>query len=490
VNDPQAATGTAATLSSRGAAGLGRPTSVRLRAYRVGFGDCLLLTVTYPERGADAQERHVLIDLGTKESDDHGPELSQVADLVARHSGGHLAGLLATHRHQDHISGFGTQAIAATIDGLQPELVIRPWTDVPDAQTPSRRLMDLDPRSLAFLGVLEGMHRTAEEITKFSFGSVTMAKRAQELASLGFKNVAAIAALEDWGRRGRDEYVKAGDRVDVEQLLPGVTVEVLGPPTLAQVPRLTSYAKTSEEYWLALADQDSWLALQSQPPDARQRARETLASPAGAGAAEWLLRALWDARTQLDQALELVEAFDDVLNNTSVIVLVTVGTRTLLLPGDAQAENWSFTLDQALGRNGEKAQPALRRRLAEVDLYKVGHHGSLNATPVSLFQLWEGRSPSNRPLTSVLTTKKNVYDKSKEGAVPKRRLVDALQRVGPLHSTDGLAQDVWWFDLVAPAYGDHPFVFTPGPAQAMPPRPRAPRRPDPSPATGGRGGAA
>lgn len=442
--------------------GAGRiPSQVRLRTYRVGFGDCLLLTVTYEPPGKNPVERHLLIDLGTKSADDDGPDLSTIAALVAEHCGGHLEVIVATHRHQDHITGFGIKKVSTVIDELRPGLVIRPWTDVPTSDMATRSSLKLGARSTAFLNILDGMHHAAQEVSRFAFDSVEAANRAEELAELGFKNPAAIAALEQWAARARGRYVKAGDRVAVSSLMPGVTIDVLGPPTLEQVPRLTSYAKTSEEYWLGLVGADRLDALTSPTTPAERDAVRTLAPPAGLGAAEWLLRTL--RKEQLGQGLELFEAFDDVLNNTSVILLVTVGDRTLLLPGDAQAENWSFTLDVALGRNQRRADDRRRDQLANVDVYKVGHHGSRNATPTSLYRLWRHRRLSNNPLTTVLTTKKGVFAKSKEGEVPHPRLIEELKKRGRLYSTDNLDPNVWWFDLTAPAQGKGRFSFKAGP---------------------------
>ncbi len=72
--------------------------------------------------------------------------------------------------------------------------------------------------------------------------------------------------------------------------------------------------------------------------------------------------------------LRIVRTVDDALNNTSVILLFEAGTRRLLFPGDAQIENWSYAL-----KHEDTAD--LREGLDQVDLYKVGHHGSRNATP-------------------------------------------------------------------------------------------------------------
>ena len=92
--------------------------------------------------------------------------------------------------------------------------------------------------------------------------------------------------------------------------------------------------------------------------------------------ARWLSRRIDDLRREL--ILPIVRALDDAINNTSLILLFEVGTgddrRLMLFPGDAQIENWAYSL------TGPDAHQ-WADLLADVDLYKVGHHGSLNATP-------------------------------------------------------------------------------------------------------------
>ena len=112
-----------------------------------------------------------------------------------------------------------------------------------------------------------------------------------------------------------------------------------------------------------------------------------------------------------------------------------------------------FTLETALGVNGRKENVALRKQLAEVDLYKVGHHGSRNATPKSLYQLWKPRAGTAHPLVSILTTQKGVFDKSEEGEVPKPTLVKDLKKLGALYNTDDLPPNVWWLDVESANFG-------------------------------------
>jgi hypothetical protein len=116
---------------------------------------------------------------------------------------------------------------------------------------------------------------------------------------------------------------------------------------------------------------------------------------------------------------------DDFLNNTSLILLFEVKGKKLLFPGDAQLENWSY----ALGQKG------IQKLLGSVDLYKVGHHGSRNATPK---QLWELFDKKKNGLITMMSTSPGVYHKSAEGKVPADRLVRALESQSKLQDTQKL----------------------------------------------------
>ena len=63
-----------------------------------------------------------------------------------------------------------------------------------------------------------------------------------------------------------------------------------------------------------------------------------------------------DGRQRLNSLLRIVRILDDVLNNTSVILLFDVpGTKPLrlLFPGDAQIENWEYAIKFAAAQEGE-----------------------------------------------------------------------------------------------------------------------------------------
>jgi len=104
------------------------PTGVRIRSYNVGFGDCFLLTFDY----ASGKPRNVLIDFGSTKQSGTGPSggMKEIAAKIGEDCGGKLEMLVATHRHADHISGFGG-ATGKAIAELEPEVVVQPWTEEP-----------------------------------------------------------------------------------------------------------------------------------------------------------------------------------------------------------------------------------------------------------------------------------------------------------------------------------------------------------------------
>src|SRR6185295_3450968 len=77
------------------------------------------------------------------------------------------------------------------------------------------------------------------------------------------------------------------------------------------------------------------------------------------------------------------------------------------------------------------------KKLREVDCYKVGHHGSLNATPRSLLELFAKRRGGIEPvMTSVVSTLAEKHGRQEEGTeVPRSKLMAALADQTNLYST-------------------------------------------------------
>jgi hypothetical protein len=63
--------------------------------------------------------------------------MAEVADHIARTCDGKLDAIVVSHRHSDHLSGFKDETWE-TIKGLEPKLVLLPWTEDPKAATDAR----------------------------------------------------------------------------------------------------------------------------------------------------------------------------------------------------------------------------------------------------------------------------------------------------------------------------------------------------------------
>jgi beta-lactamase superfamily II metal-dependent hydrolase len=106
-------------------------------------------------------------------------------------------------------------------------------------------------------------------------------------------------------------------------------------------------------------------------------------------------------------ALRAAKAVDDMINSTSLVLVLEIGSARLLLPGDAEWGTWKRIL----------ANNQARSLLRGTTFFKVGHHGSHNATSTTLVekvlpreipamlstQAGAGNYRNNIPLPALLT---------------------------------------------------------------------------------------
>jgi hypothetical protein len=440
-------------------------TGLSLFTYRIGFGDCFLLRFEY---GADA--RHVLIDFGksANASAAIGDQTRDIAAHVKETCGDRLEAIVATHRHGDHVSEF-TGDTWTTIAGLKPRLVVLPWTEHPKAATdakvaPAGTRGKIGALSSAHVRSLEAMHEVADaalrELARRSkpegegddddlppaeddevlgpwaahdlgpspVGAAFGKRLSAELALVGGMNLKNREAMENLLSTPAQDFVSFGSKTRLEKLLPGVKVHVLGPPTLAQSSEIRKMREEDRrEYWHVMAA--------AARASARSGGRplfpgvRTVSPSRLPLETRWFLKRLDAVRA--GELLEIVRILDGVLNNTSVILLFEVlgpKRKKLLFPGDAQIENWSYAL----------AREDVRALLEDVDVYKVGHHGSLNATPKSMWERFTRRGPEGTGrLKTFMSTRPDKHGHKENGTeVPRRPLVEALEADSDLFRTD------------------------------------------------------
>jgi hypothetical protein len=477
-----------------------KPIRAVLRAYQVGFGDCLLLTFEY----ADGDKRHALIDFGSTGIPKDMPrdQMLRVAEDIRRQTRkddkhpGKLHLLIASHRHKDHIGGFAregqTNSAGETtgdiIRSLNPEIVLQPWTEDPDLEDKDfqnfirpdqKKRPKVLPSAAAkafvvceeefqkepnkhFVSTLMSMQAVAQnveaeaqrlsDVGSDDYSQLSATRRYQQ--QLGFMgennmpNASAVKNLREMGAKKLAEYVKFGDRISLSKVLPGVKLHILGPPSLEQHQEiLKQRSRDDDEFWMLHTMLRDFWGLQAATASGTSSLNSTDSDLPSSGRlfpkakvfkkytpshTRWFINQIKTVRAQ--QMLGLVRILDKAMNNTSLIALFEINGHKLLFPGDAQIENWEYALKQ----------PDKLELLKDAVLYKVGHHGSRNATPKTLWRNFENRSEdpgSSSRLHTVCSTMAGKHGHTVETAVPRQTLVDELKKRTRYRSTEELRDE-------------------------------------------------
>jgi hypothetical protein len=424
------------------------PERLRIRTYQVGFGDCFLLSFFYA--GGDA--RHILVDFGSTGLPPGTPSghMLKVARNVAESCDGKLTAVVATHRHKDHISGFATKSKADgpdqsgdVIRALKPDLVLQPWTEDPNLQpnatgpataaaaATAAHLPGLTGRTAS----LANMQKVADQAFALARSDALPAEVKGQIEFLGDDNgLANRSAIENLMTMGTNRYLHCGADSGLEALIPGVITHVLGPPTVVQDASIKKERSSdAHEFWQLRAMVGQGEVETGSSSESSLFDKQFVESGGGGEYPEQARWLVYHARKMRgDQMLGLVRMLDEAMNNTSLILVFDVGGKRFLFPGDAQIENWSYALKQ------EK----YRTLLAGVDLYKVGHHGSRNATPKSLWELFAHRSKdqgSRDRLASLMSTMPGKHgDILHKSEVPRTTLKHELEAETDLFTTETL----------------------------------------------------
>ncbi|MBK6512913.1 MAG: MBL fold metallo-hydrolase [Polyangiaceae bacterium] len=362
---------------------------VTIRMYRQGLGDCFL--VSFPRAGGAF---HMLIDCGALKSRHYAPESAiEFVKNVRTLTKDRLDVVAVTHEHWDHISGFSDAR--AEFDAMEIEKVWVAWTEdpksaaakalkrefkkskdavelalskmTPDPGTPLARFKESITNLLQFSGGV-GMAETTSSTWKYILG------RAPNLYCNPQKAPLRLEGVEN------------------------VRVYVLGPPEDPDwIKKRLSKRETYDEGHPSFAAFAGFLSATDPNHDACERAVPFLRRyriPSDAARGQEFFRETYDAPDQawrridddwLSLAGDLALHLDSYTNNTCLALAFELGDGgpVLLFPGDAQVGNWlswqerSWTVKDA---DGERREVTGADLLARTVFYKVGHHGSHNAT--------------------------------------------------------------------------------------------------------------
>lgn len=398
---------------ANGPGAAGSAAGLRVRMFRVGFGDFFVLTV--PAAGGP---QHILIDCGV-----HAGDIKTIDEAVtqmAADTGGKLALVIMTHRHADHISGFAR--CKDTFARFQVGRVWMPWFE-----------NRTDPVAVSFqanlTAVAARLGRALAARTDKDAGE--LADMAENITggmlgvggSVGGGNDVALKVLHGgFANSAPVDYYKAGDPATLPQELidAGLQAQILGPPI---DPALVKQMDNKNHQYLA-ADESSddepimpftrgfYAAAADYPQDAfKARTPQEIEKSI--------------AESQPDLLAARARQADNTLNNQSLVVLFSFHGKTLLFAGDAQWGNWeNFLFGGAFGTPGHTGLTEQAKAvLGAVDFYKVGHHGSTNATPMDALQAMRDGC------VAMCSTEPGCYGTAKKGTeVPRQPLLAALDQ--------------------------------------------------------------
>ena len=336
-----------------------------VRMYNVGLGDCIYIRV--PDNGAN---RHILIDCGNTDGDEDllGRAVDHlIGELAHDPTNQDLDLLVVTHPHQDHIAGFGQVAdkflkfkikniwLSASMNKQHPQapksLQLGEFADELLEELSS---LPLDP---AFDGLVKELFALSNKPALTALRETLPDRNGLELDK-NFRYVHDEDEPPSLFEAGSTKLHILGPRNDIDSEYLGKIENALSEFTGFTGLMAGEQASTFSKNWVNAAFHPKNINTRD-----FRRLRERL----------------------FKNALAFVLSNSELVNNTSVVLLLEWGGRRLLFPGDAQclltrdgqykkgSKNGSWNVMWHYYHKDKLKDP--------LDFLKVGHHGSHNATP-------------------------------------------------------------------------------------------------------------
>lgn len=359
-----------------------QPSGVKVRMYRQGLGDCFLITLPRSE----GKPYFIMIDCGVILGTPSGAKTMQdVVNDIILVTHGHIDLLLATHEHWDHLSGF-LQA-KDLFAGLTFDKVWLAWTEDPNDELANKLRSEHSKMQMALAAAAARMRFGGADnsvidgfLEFFGTAGQGTTRAALELVK-GFCQPPRYCRPEDapvelqgcdarlyvLGPPHNEKQIKRSNpskahpetydmtALYVDRIAPVITDGNVDAPfdPIAQIP-------------LEFAQQMSFFQAHYWGEDNGSEERDQ----------SWRrIDGDW-----LDPTSSLALQLDSATNNTSLVLAIELirSREVLLFVADAQVGNWLSWQDLTWNVGGETVTgPDLLRRTI---LYKVGHHGSHNAT--------------------------------------------------------------------------------------------------------------
>jgi beta-lactamase superfamily II metal-dependent hydrolase len=387
---------------------------LRIRAYNVGFGDAILISV--PDRTIESKRklRHILIDVGSVKDDDGGPYFEPVIRDVLEVLGGEPLDLyVMTHEHMDHVKGLYCAA-----KKQQPPLELKVdcvWLTASSA--PCYYLGHPEARKKR----LE-MEKTFQAIERF-----TKSLRATDEviptgidALLFSNNPHSTKQCVDYLRKlaiKRKTYIYRGCNLTGTHPFLEATFNIWAPEE-----NTVDYYNRFRPMILGVSTsgESRNLPMLNRPKPPRGVAPEDFDR-------------LVESRRHgyVDNLLTI----DAAANNTSIVFCLNWRGWKLLFSGDAEKRSWK-TMEK-------------HKLLEPVHFFKISHHGSSNGIPSPglLDVLFRKKQNENRELKALISTYPGIYNN-----VPDKNTMRMLTERGvKIHYVHEESQPGGYIDIDFPA---------------------------------------
>ncbi len=445
---------------------------VTVRMYRQGLGDCFLLAFA----GTTGKPFYMLIDCGViLGTPDPGTIMTEVAEDIREATGGDVHLLAVTHEHWDHVSGF-LQA-RTVFEKLRIHNLWFAWTEDPKDELANRLRdqfrKDVDGLRLALARAVDTQAMTHIDNVLGFFGDSPTALAAAGGGDLGgalgaagrLSTGDALLALREMAKAAgtEPEYRRPGEgplplpKAKGIRSVPGVRLYILGPPhderTLRRInptvkgkevysegvavtARTAFLMAVQDETSMSNVDRELWNL--SFPFDERLRVPAKDAKDMPFFQDHYGFEEKHPSRWRridddwLGTAGEIALQLDSYTNNTSLAMAIEItGTgKVLLFVADAQVGNWlswdnlTWTVKEGRQTREVKTADLLERTV----LYKVGHHGSHNATVRGLGDEPRGLELMTHPdLVALVPVDHDMAVKKRWNKMPFDPLVNRLK---------------------------------------------------------------
>jgi beta-lactamase superfamily II metal-dependent hydrolase len=444
--------------------------------YRTGHGDCFLIAFAGK---AEDKPAYVLIDCGYKPGSPKfiNTSAKRIGESIRMATGGHVDVAVITHEHQDHVNGI----TEANFKGVTIGEVWLAWTEDPEDPLANRLRVLFKDKLLGLIAARNRLAAAGEEglkqahyidnLLEFELGGNKKFNLTTAAALFGANgNVAnsmnkkSMKLFKDRAEKGI-RYLRPHQEILPIPGAGSARAFALGPPRDEE--QLRDLDPQGEEafhrFGLAAASPGNYFAAATRGGEAPFAKRYCIAladAPADPEHGEffrgrygnkstplsYMSRSFVDEENQapdnpewrriddewLYSAEQLALDMNDYTNNASLVLAFELGKggKVLLFAADAQRGNW-VSWARADWNDGA-VKVAAKDLLARTVLYKVGHHGSHNATlngdrdsPTPNLA-WMAQGEHAREFTAMITAVRAWAETQKGWDHPLKSIKDAL----------------------------------------------------------------